>query len=155
MFLALLLAATVAHAEPTQTPDQKTWGRVSDAGVALTVGAGIFTQPDWESRGIAAGAQIVNYGFNVLLKWLFDEPRPDDPFDVGNPSGHVQMAAGGASQLCLAHEGWACAGGLVATGVVGTGRVLAGRHDVKQATTGFFVGWFMGRYPMMVLTRTF
>jgi membrane-associated phospholipid phosphatase len=126
-------------------------GTVSDATLATAVAAGILGMPTWEKRGVAAGAQVLNFGLNYGLKYLIRQDRPDGSDDLGMPSGHSQLSMGGAGALCREYGGLPCAGGLLLGATTMVGRLMAGRHTIAQVGVGGMIG-LAGTYYGLTLT---
>lgn len=122
------------------------WGRVSDITLGATVAGSIAGMPDWEKRGLAAGAHAVNYGLNHALKLLIRQERPDLSDNLGMPSGHAQSALMGAGLVCREHGGGWCAGGVGLGLTTMIGRYKARRHSIEQVSVGGALGFGLGFY---------
>lgn len=145
VIVAMLFLSPPVLAEPgPKTPTEKAWMRYSDIQLTVLVATSIATQSSWKKRGIATGLHLVNYGLNVGLKALINEPRPDED-EPGQPSGHAQSAGFSTGLMCYDHSDLICGLAFLGTVGVAVGRVKGNRHSKGQAAFGVFLGFVGGR----------
>ena len=111
--------------------------------------------------------------FNVFLKWVFKQPRPNtdleffktslkmkknDPFFIsqycGMPSGHAQLAGFALVYVFLCtHSWWIWSFMVGLTSVTCIQRVTTQAHSVLQVLVGLVIGMITGllAYKVMVL----
>jgi membrane-associated phospholipid phosphatase len=140
--------------------------------VLLFLSGPLFIRKPYLTIGFIVGMFFTEF-FNVFLKWVFKQPRPNtdleffktslkikknDPFFIsrycGMPSGHAQLAGFALVYIFLSTHSWwiwSLMAGLTAATCIQ--RVATQAHSVLQVLIGLFIGMVSGlfAYKVMVL----
>ena len=151
VFMRKTLLAACTLATLTTTPaaamSHKSWGHVSDAGVAtlgvLAVGGPILGG-DTEGLYQAGASLAVGGGVAYGLKQLVHEDRPDGSGNDSFPSAHTSVSFAAAATMHNRY-GWQVGvpATLVAT-LVGVARVKADKHHWYDVVAGAGIGELSG-----------
>lgn len=167
IIFALLFISFTAQANPIDAvvrdalmwENSKAAGSLSDYGVAaMIVGPLGYTalsheEKRWEKVGAVAGAYVLNFSVNQLVKNKVQRERPDRSDRASFFSGHTSTAFVGAGAICAQASKAGCIAALTIAGAVGYLRIAADKHWGSDVLVGAGVGYAMGKFvPTIFVT---